>query len=150
MKITMPWKYHGMLRTFNPIEQHGGVVFEDEFGPKLIYFNPQFDWIPPKVIVTYFNISENVLEHVSKNLGIEGDAKEFWKEEVDDPENYRLFLQYSVSENVVERARAYELAACSCWIQGASDDCEEISFEECHQKYDELLAGCNIAIRSWW
>lgn len=130
-------KFYGIIGDRNPIEHDGGVVFEGDYGPMLLYFQGWEGQESPRVTVSSVPIAENALEDLNwVNWESVASCHGMDVEEL---------KGYAVSENILARAQVYEcVAGYHGW--GELDPIPtELSLEETEKEYGEFVDQAHAA-----
>lgn len=124
-------KFYGVIGDMNPIDHGGGVVFEGDYGPELIYFQGWSDDNGPRVTVSRFSVEENVpddldwvdWEAVARSIDVEAEA----------------LNSYGTGSNVLARAQVYEAVGMYCGFGELDPQPLELTLEEAEEQYGDFV-----------
>lgn len=126
-------KYHGIIGDLSPIEHGGGIVFEGDFGPELIYFQPWADGGQKYVSVYTTTVDDDLLEDYHWWSSAWERVAEFSGLRTEE------LREFAGSEDPLVRAQVLELLAQDYGWSEFDDSPEEMTLEGAQAKYEKKV-----------
>jgi len=124
-------KFHGIIGDMNPVEHGGGVVFENGYGPQVVYFGGWSAEGEARVTVSTFSVEESVLEDLSW-VDWAGVASYVGLSEEE-------LRGHATSENVLARAKVYESVGQYHGFGELDLEPLELTLEQAEEEYGDFV-----------
>jgi len=132
-------QYYGIIGDMSPLEHQGGVVFEGDCGPELIYFQPWGDGGEKRVSVYTTTVDDDLLEdHHWWSSAWEMLARSYGLK-------VEELREYAGSEDPLVRAQVLEILAGYYGWSEFDETPEEMTLEEAEAEYEEIVTAAQQA-----